>query len=498
MNQILKTGCYFALFLVTVSMANARLFGTGSSEGKNESPNITTKTVEFDFTEAGQALSLNNAVQTRQGIRADDPAKEAFIYSEAITVPLDTLEPFLALGSRWTVPATVGEDGGVDLEIRYASSAQQWSQWKAFPKDEHLTVAEDTLVGALQFLPQSTRYMQFRFRLTSTGQTGAVGPRSVLFSFTSPGSTPKRTLEVLKNRSKSGKPGAERKRDKTQPYPMPDYVTRTEWDCPDGQEPSGPVVATDVTHQIVHHSAGPNSSEDWPAVVRAIWDYHVNTNNWSDIGYNWLVDPDGNIYQGRGWIDGNDEVQGAHFCGTNSNTMAACLLGNFEEAEPASEALASLEDLLAWKSDQKGIDPLGQEFHASSGLNLFNISGHRDGCNTLCPGENLYLRLPAIRSNVQSLIGQPVVSENLITSLVNYPNPFSRETTISFTLEEAGNVRITIWDLNGRRLEEVANGFYAAESHQETWNASNYASGIYFCRIELDNENAVQKMVLVQ
>ena len=86
----------------------------------------------------------------------------------------------------------------------------------------------------------------------------------------------------------------------------------------------------------------------------------------------------------------------------------------------------------------------------------------------------------------------------MISSLGNYPNPFSETTNIIFTLEEEGNVRITIWDLNGRLVQEVANGLYAAESHQETWNASNYASGVYFCRIELDQEHAVQKMVLVR
>lgn len=497
MNHLLSTAYCFVLFLLTVSMVNDRHSSTDSLGRDNETPKITTKIVEFDLSETDQLESLDNIVQTQQGIRVTDPARDAILTSKAISVPLDTLKPFLALGSRWTLPAAADNDDGIHLEIRFASVADQWSQWKRVARDEHLTVAQDTLVGELQFLPKSTKYIQFRFVLTSSSQTGGVAPNSVLFSFTSPDATSPQKLGAFEARKRDRK-----LRDKTgspnQQYPMPDYVSRTEWDCPDGQEPSGPVVATDVTHQIVHHSAGPNSSDDWPAVVRAIWDYHVNTNNWSDIGYNWLVDPNGIIYQGRGWIDGNDEVQGAHFCGTNSNTMGACLLGNFEEAEPASEALASLEDLLAWKSDQKGIDPLGQEYHASSGLTLFNISGHRDGCSTLCPGENLYLRLPAIRNNVQSLIGQPAVSENIITSLGNYPNPFSRETTISFTLEEAANVRITIWDLNGRRLEEVANGFYAAESHQESWNASNYASGIYFCRIEVDNENAVQKMVLVQ
>lgn len=500
MDQVFKTGCYLVLFLVSASMTIDHRSLIISSDPQSTPPSIVSKTIHLDFMETGQRLSLNNAVRTQQGIQADNPTTVAILSSEAISVPIDTVEPFLAFGSRWIASSTSEDlmEKSVQLEIRHATDDQQWSSWESMQLDEHLTTAADTAVGQLRFLPQTTRYIQFRFILKPSAPDEGFGLRSVLFSFASPGSTPRRTLEALKNRSKGRKSQEGPMRNKSQPYPMPDYITRTEWECPDGQDPSGPVVRTDVTHQIVHHSAGSNSSEDWPAVVRAIWDYHVNTNDWSDIGYNWLVDPDGNIYQGRGWLNGDDEVQGAHFCGTNANTMGACLLGNFEEEQPATEALASLEELLAWKSDQKAIDPLERGFHVSSGLNLYNISGHRDGCNTLCPGEFLYLELPEIRSNVDALIGESRETDGVITSLGNYPNPFSQETTITFTLEEAADIRITIWDLNGRMVQEVAQDFYPAERHQETWNASNFASGIYFCRIELNQQYAVQKMVLVR
>jgi hypothetical protein len=279
---------------------------------------------------------------------------------------------------------------------------------------------------------------------------------------------------------------------------MPEYATRTDWGSPDGQDPSGPVSTTDVTHQIVHHSAGTNSSSDWPAVVRSIWDYHVNTNGWSDIGYNWLIDPNGIIYQGRGWVDGDDEVQGAHFCGTNSNTMGVCLLGNFEEVSPSPDALSNLEELLAWKSDEKGIDPTVRSFHSSSGLNLFTISGHRDGCSTLCPGENLYVELPRIRENVNAKIGDPSETPTSITLGNNYPNPFSESTTINCSVERSGNVRLTIWDIPGKMVFEVANQFYEADSHFETWNASDFASGRYLCRLEFEGQSRVQKMILLK
>jgi len=105
--------------------------------------------------------------------------------------------------------------------------------------------------------------------------------------------------------------------------PQPDFQDRDDW-CPAGNCPeiTNPVF-TEVTHLIVHHSAGVNTSSDWAATVRGIWDYHVNSNGWDDVGYNWLVDPNGVLYEGRG-----DDVRGAHFCGNNTVTDLELSLQN--------------------------------------------------------------------------------------------------------------------------------------------------------------------------
>jgi hypothetical protein len=188
-------------------------------------------------------------------------------------------------------------------------------------------------------------------------------------------------------------------------YPKPPVVTRTEWGCPDGQITiHGSLIYTTVTHLIVHHTAmgveAPDS--DWPALVRSIWNFHVLERGWADIGYNYLIDPNGVIYEGR---SGGDNVIGAHFSGVNAGTMAVALLGDFTNAAPANDALNSLKEILAWKCDQRGLDPEGRSPHEASQLILNTISGHRDGPKaTECPGEALYLLLPAIRAEVESLI----------------------------------------------------------------------------------------------
>ncbi len=188
-------------------------------------------------------------------------------------------------------------------------------------------------------------------------------------------------------------------------YPKPPVALRTEWGCPDGEITThGSLRYAPVTHLIVHHTAmGVESpSSDWPALVQSIWRFHVLERGWSDIGYNYLIDPNGMIYEGRA---GGDGVVGAHFSGVNAGTMAVALLGDFTDEPPTAEALNSLKEILAWKCDQCGLDPEGRSLHEASQLVLNTISGHRDGPKpTECPGEALYSLLPAIRAGVKNLL----------------------------------------------------------------------------------------------
>ncbi|MCB0638468.1 MAG: N-acetylmuramoyl-L-alanine amidase, partial [Lewinella sp.] len=183
------------------------------------------------------------------------------------------------------------------------------------------------------------------------------------------------------------------------PCPQPTFKDRLGW-CPSGDctEHPNPEM-TEVTHLIVHHSAGANSASDWDAQVRLIWDFHVNGNGWDDIGYNWLIAPTGQLYQGRG-----DNIRGAHFCGHNSNTMGVCVMGNYTDIIPTAAALTTLEGLLSWKACDRDIDVLGEGYHPSSGFVVPYVAGHRDGCATACPGDSFYPLLPALREGIANRI----------------------------------------------------------------------------------------------
>ena len=165
--------------------------------------------------------------------------------------------------------------------------------------------------------------------------------------------------------------------------------------CPKNSAP----LPTTPAHLIVHHTAGTNSATDWPAVMRAIWELHVKGNGWADIGYNFLIDPNGVAYEGRG-----DGILGAHFSAVNTGTAGISMIGTYTDRPPSPAALTTLTELLTWQAQRYGLDPLAQTLHAASALELNVISGHRDAGlsprasgTTECPGVALYPLLPGLR-----------------------------------------------------------------------------------------------------
>ncbi|MGB0429254.1 MAG: N-acetylmuramoyl-L-alanine amidase [Bacteroidia bacterium] len=161
---------------------------------------------------------------------------------------------------------------------------------------------------------------------------------------------------------------------------------------------------TNASHLVVHHSATSNTATDYLLAVRNIYLYHINNNGWDDVGYNYLIDPNGVLYAGRdGQGKNDDEIKGAHFCGKNSNTMGICLIGNYSQTPVSDSMQNTLEQLLAWKAKKNNIQPLESQLHpkgVSNAIVLNNICGHRDGCATECPGNYAYQLMDSIKTHV--------------------------------------------------------------------------------------------------
>ena len=139
-----------------------------------------------------------------------------------------------------------------------------------------------------------------------------------------------------------------------------------------------------------------------PAILRSIYAFHVNGRGWSDIGYNFLVDRFGRIWEGRyGGID--RAVIGAHTRGFNSYAFAMSAIGNFDVAAVPSAVVSAYQRLFAWKATLHEFDPAG---YADIGGRILNaISGHRDVGQTACPGRYLYAKIPTIRAGAKALQG---------------------------------------------------------------------------------------------
>lgn len=159
-------------------------------------------------------------------------------------------------------------------------------------------------------------------------------------------------------------------------------------------------IPNEVYNVIIHHSAGSNTDTNYIQVVRSIYIYHTEVRNWSDIGYNYLIAQNGEIFKGRdpGSLE-QDNVLGAHFCASNTGTLGVCVLGNYMEIAPPIYALESLIDLITWKLGKDSLDPLGTYPHPLN-PHLHVIAGHRDGCATDCPGDSLYILFTELRTMV--------------------------------------------------------------------------------------------------
>lgn len=207
-----------------------------------------------------------------------------------------------------------------------------------------------------------------------------------------------------------------------------------------------------VSHNIVHHSAGSNTNSNYTQVVRDIYLYHTQVNGWSDIGYNYLISQDGTTYAGRDPGGGSqDNVRGAHFCGANSGTLGICLLGNYETATPTSQTWSSLETLLNFQLINQGLDPFETFNHALGTLGV--ITGHREGCSTLCPGENVFSRLEQLRTSLEVMI-ESCQPEPLLFLSFSADTLVSVGHSVGFTNTSEGYDHY-LWNLPGASPQQI-------------------------------------------
>ena len=190
----------------------------------------------------------------------------------------------------------------------------------------------------------------------------------------------------------------------------PSIIPRSGWQADETIRRAAPQYAPTLSFALVHHTVNTNnySPEQSAAMVRGIEVYHVKGNGWNDIGYNFLVDKYGQIFEGRG--GGIDQpVIGAQAEGWNRLSTGVANIGTFSTVTQTPEAIDAIARLLGWKMTLHGVPCEGTVVVTSGGgstnryaygtqVTMQRISGHRDGCSTECPGNALYAQLPDIRT----------------------------------------------------------------------------------------------------
>ena len=139
-----------------------------------------------------------------------------------------------------------------------------------------------------------------------------------------------------------------------------------------------------------------------PGIIRSIYAYHVKSRGWRDIGYNFLIDRFGRIWEGRyGGVD--RPVVGAHTESYNDYGFGASAIGNFETAKPTSALVQAFGALFAWKLALHGVAANATKVKIGKKVFPHAIEGHRDTKATACPGKYLYAKIPEIRTIAASL-----------------------------------------------------------------------------------------------
>ncbi|MEF3272955.1 MAG: N-acetylmuramoyl-L-alanine amidase [Chloroflexus sp.] len=371
--------------------------------------------------------------------------------------------PFTHMLLRWSVDPDVP----TTLAVRVSSNGVNWSDWATVDEDEELWQpgdATDLHWSEIIYAGADQRWYQVRIEVADPGAFRSVQVSTVDSRF-GPAWPAAETASTLSGVTR------------------PPIVSRTAWGNPHGQSsPQAPPAYYPVRHLVIHHTATSNTlatNQTWADVVRSIWSFHTYSRGWGDIGYNYLIDPNGVIYEGRA---GGDDVVGFHDT-ANYGSMGVALIGTYNEAAPTTQALDALVALLAWKADQKRIDPLGRSFYYGCSISRYcapfnpsavvdHISGHRQVTpgHTTCPGNRLFDLLPHIRQRVQSRLAGESLPDNGDLVVDEYERSFIRSNARWY---QAG------CGYGGSAIYTFTTNLSTESTNWATWQPRLPAAGVY-------------------
>lgn len=417
------------------------------------------------------AGDLTADIEKGTTIIGDDLAPESNTGGSFTSQTIDAPIPFNAVVPQWT-----GSNAeAITLQVRTSPDGENWDDWiGVHANHDWMEPGAAEVVGEMVLVPDAGSTHRFVQVQVLFGEEGSPATRPTLnrlrltFIDTSDGPTADELVELQANIDK----GEQILPEMTEGYPKPFVVSREVWCQSAGCNYNDGLEHYPVSHLIVHHTVSNNASTNWAAVVRAIWNFHTYSRKWGDIGYNYLVDPNGVIYEGH---KGGDDVVGTHASGANKGSMAVALIGTFTAYSPGirppQAMLNAAVDILSWKADQRDINV----FDASNTLpniswGLPHLMGHRDVYGTTeCPGDQAHLLIPWMREQIADRIG-----------LVD-PFIYADEESTAFTRSTTGNwlVPPNLCGFNNHAWYTWSTNNQASSTNWGEWRPKVPATGLY-------------------
>ena len=395
-------------------------------------------------------------------------ATRSALAADRVLAPRAAPSRFNLVGLHWR--------GGGEVSFRTATTSGPWSAWRdARPEGEDLPDPGTPEAGRRNGWTLGNPYWVGPSRLIQYRVAGRVTHLRAHFLWSAERAQPAARLSAAE-------------------IPLaPDVITRAEWDADESIVRGTPSYADSLAFGVVHHTAGaaPTSPAQSAAIVRGVQTYHVRSNGWNDVGYNFLVDPFGQVFEGRaGGITRN--VVGAHAQGFNTGSVGISLLGSYDSKGVTPAAADAIAGLLAWRLDLAHVDPVSTLTRISTGSNKWQagtavrlnaVSGHRDLGQTACPGAQLYAQLGNLAADAASR-GLPKIFDPRVEGSVGAPVRFRARisTPLPWT--------VTVFNAAG---SPVAGGTGNGTLVDWTWNAAGAAPGRYTYAIDVTGARPVRE-----
>jgi putative cell wall-binding protein len=203
----------------------------------------------------------------------------------------------------------------------------------------------------------------------------------------------------------------------------PTAITRAQWGA--AAPKCSMAASTKISLAVVHHTAGGNTystKEQAMQQLRNDQKYHMSAQgrDWCDLGYNYVIDKWGNLYEGRKGSQNAKPTIGVHASGFNTNTLGVSVLGNYDTVDMPAAVINTLGKIIGPRLAANNVRPNGSvswkatmdtpKHQKGKTYTMPAIIGHRDVAATACPGKYGYAKMANIRNAAMSALTVPRIA----------------------------------------------------------------------------------------